>query len=130
MPLTGDAKRNYQRQKMSERRAKTETGSSPITPEVIDVARAAKATNVTSVGTDFGGEHYWGAVSKAPEGMRICTAFQFGTRMIGGCGKIVPWEGKPIPTNVNSEPELAQAIIDSPFFKEIQSKMPLTKTRG
>lgn len=120
MPLTGDAKRNYQRQKMAARRA-AKTGE---TGETIP-------TNDTSVGTDFGGEHYWGAVSQAPEGMRICTAFEFygPGRWIGGCGMIVPWEGKPLPTNVNGEPDVAVAIIDSAYFKEIQSKMPVTKAR-
>lgn len=112
MPLDKDQMREYQRK----RRAK---GDSPLG------TRADRAKNVThsgSEGTDFGGEHYWGAVSQAPEGKRICTAFEFQGHMIGGCGKVVE--------RLIHEPTLAQAIIDSPHYKSIQSKMPLTKTRG
>lgn len=106
MPQTPERKREYQRQR---RQTKTvETGTN-------DTSEAA-------LGQDFGGEHYWGAVSKAPEGKRICTAFEFQGRMIGGCGEIRDWPFR-------SEPSLAMAIIDSDHFREIQSKMPVTPGR-
>jgi hypothetical protein len=84
-------------------------------------------------GTDRGNSHYWGWVSKAPEGARICLEFEWTPGLgnwIGGCGMIKAWEGKEFSTSLTGEPELATAIIDSPHFKHIQSAMPVTKTRS
>lgn len=110
MPLTGDAKREYQRTKMRERRAKTKTGETHGDSEG------------ASGEVDPGHEHYW--LRKLGEETAVCTEFEFQGRMIGGCGQTQPYEGKLL-----GEPTLAQAIIESDHYKEIQQKMPVTKDR-
>jgi hypothetical protein len=120
--MSPEAKREYQKTLMRKRR-----GQAPA-QETNSISEEGMA--VPNLKTDLGGEHYWGWISHAPDGMRICEAFEFGSRWIGGCGQVVPWEGKPLPTKVDGSQELAPAIIDSPYFKEIQSAMPLSPRRA
>lgn len=112
MPLTGKAKADYQRELMKKRRV--------------------KPTNDTSEGTSGGDvppghEHYW--LRRAGDDFAVCTEFETQGRVVGGCGQKRKYQGKLLPTS-DEHPDLAAAIIDSDRFKEIQSKMPVTKGRA
>lgn len=133
MPQTPQRKAEYQRQRRVGKTAKPPTNktsegtsSGAFRPHRDGAGRMVLKPG----GNDLGREHYWGWVSHAEEGTRICEAFEFGPgHWIGGCGMVVKWEGKPLSTNLGSEPDLSMAIVNSPQSKEIQSAMPVTKTR-
>lgn len=131
MPLTGDAKREYQRKKMAERRAKTGTNETAKTNGTSDRKapyRDEHGDLVLELPTraDHNATHYWGWISKARDGTRVCAEFEFAPGyLIGGCGMVKAWEGKLLDGGT----DLAKVIADSQYFKEIQSKMPVTKDR-
>lgn len=109
MPQSAERKAEYQRQ-----RRKTETGSGRT-----DIAKAA------ALADDSGHEHYW----LRRDDQVVCTAFEMQRRQIGGCGETRKWDGKLISPRPDGSPELAVAIIDSPYYKKIQAAMPVTKAR-
>lgn len=139
MPLTGDAKREYQRKKMAERRAAEAKLARPANPAPTTKSGPRQPLDRfkpyrdefgdlvlrPAIGDDLGGEHYWGSLSAAPNAdSRVCTVFDFAGKFIGGCGMIKAWEGKLLDGQTFS-----QIIADSPHAKEIQQKMPVTKGR-
>lgn len=87
--------------------------------------RQLRQTNESS---DAGGEHYW--LRKAGEDFAVCTEFEFQGRLIGGCGEKRKYEGKLLSTRLDGGPDLGIAIADSPHYKEVQQKMPVTKGRN
>lgn len=138
MPRDPERRRAQQRELMAKRRAasKTETGQTHTDSEgtsggVFRPFRDEAGRMVLKPGgKDLGGEHYWGWISHAEEGTRICEAFEFGAgHWIGGCGMVVKWEGKALSTRLDGADDLGKVIMDSPHGKRIQSAMPVTKGR-
>lgn len=121
MPLTGKAKADYQRELMKKRRVKPTNDTSEGPPGVI----VPPGTTRGQVAP--GHEHYW--LRRAGDDVAVCTAFEMQGRIVGGCGQSRKYEGKLLPTS-DEHPDLATAIIDSPHYKEIQGKMPVTKGRA
>jgi len=98
MPLDKEAMREYQRKRRAKARGVPD--EEPVTGEYH--------------------EHYW---RRAPgDDFATCTEFEFQRKLIGGCGEVQKYEGKLLSTGA---PDLALAIIDSPYFKEIFGRLPV-----
>lgn len=139
MPLTGDAKRKYQAELMAKKRAEAaehEVHREAARTGEVPIAKA-KGRNefgelVLRPGDYVPGEHehYWGWVSKAEDGTRVCLEFEYQGRMIGGCGQVMAWEGKPLNTFTDGLPDSAHLIRDSETAPAIQKRMPVTAKRS
>lgn len=126
MPQTPNRKLAYNRDRLRQQR-QTETAKSPThgSSEVPYRDQFGDQVLARAIHEDQGNEHYWGWVSLSAPDTRTCIAFEFTPgRVIGGCGMVKAWEGKLLDGST-----LAQVIADSPDFKEIRDKMPVTAKR-